>query len=81
MAGFNCRDLTRLTQRECDVAVLVSEGYSNESVARKLFISKKVVEHHLHNAYAKMQARYDCKGRNLRMYLGVVYKEWTHPKD
>ena len=42
-----------LTNRETEVAHLVGKGLSNPEVAAELFISRKAVEYHLGNIYAK----------------------------
>ena len=42
-----------LTSRETEVAHLVGKGLSNPEVAAELFISRKAVEYHLGNIYAK----------------------------
>jgi DNA-binding CsgD family transcriptional regulator len=43
-----------LTERERDVALLVSRGLSNPEVAARLYVSRKAVEYHLSNIYAKV---------------------------
>ena len=42
-----------LTSRETEVAHLVGKGLSNPEIAAELFISRKAVEYHLGNIYAK----------------------------
>ena len=42
-----------LTSRETEVAHLVEKGLSNPEIAAELFISRKAVEYHLGNIYAK----------------------------
>ena len=42
-----------LTSRETEVANLVGKGLSNPEIAAELFISRKAVEYHLGNIYAK----------------------------
>jgi DNA-binding NarL/FixJ family response regulator len=56
-----------LTSRETGVADLVGKGLSNPEVAAELFISRKAVEYHLSNIYAK----YGLRGRQqLRRFVG-----------
>jgi ATP/maltotriose-dependent transcriptional regulator MalT len=43
-----------LTDRERDVAVLVAKGLTNPEVAEQLYVSRKAVEYHLGNTYAKL---------------------------
>jgi DNA-binding CsgD family transcriptional regulator len=42
-----------LTARELEVARLMTLGLRNKQIAEKLFISKRTVDTHLQNAYAK----------------------------
>jgi ATP/maltotriose-dependent transcriptional regulator MalT len=61
-----------LTSRETEVAHLVGRGLSNPEVAAELFISRKAVEYHLGNIYAKCGLR----GRQqLRRYV----EQWGQP--
>jgi len=56
-----------LTSRETEVAHLVGKGLSNPEIAAELFISRKAVEYHLGNIYAKCGLR----GRQeLRRFVG-----------
>ncbi len=61
-----------LTSRETEVAHLVGKGLSNPEVAAELFISRKAVEYHLGNIYAK----YGLKGRQQ---LRRVVEQWRQP--
>ncbi len=55
-----------LTGRETEVAHLAGKGLSNPEIAAKLFISRKAVEYHLSNIYAK----YGLNGRHqLRRFV------------
>jgi DNA-binding CsgD family transcriptional regulator len=59
-AGLQSPDRTKsrstldLTNRERDVAFLVSRGLTNPEVAGQLYVSRKAVEYHLSNIYAKL---------------------------
>ena len=48
------RERFALTDRERDVAVLVSRGLTNGEVAAELYVSKKAVEFHLGNIFVKL---------------------------
>ncbi|GAB3399631.1 LuxR family transcriptional regulator [Flindersiella endophytica] len=43
-----------LTPRERDIAKLAAEGMSNKAIAERLQVSKRTVDNHLHQAYAKL---------------------------
>jgi DNA-binding CsgD family transcriptional regulator len=61
-----------LTRRETEVAHLVGKGLSNPEIAAELFISRKAVEYHLGNIYAKC----GLKGRQqLRRFV----EQWRQP--
>ena len=61
-----------LTSRETEVAHLVGKGLSNPEVAAELFISRKAVEYHLGNIYAK------C-GLQGRQQLRRFVAQWHQP--
>ena len=46
--------LADLTERELEVADLISRGYSNKDIARILFISEYTVKDHTKNIYRKL---------------------------
>ena len=59
-------DPQALTEREEDVAALVSRGYTNKEVARELFVSPKAVEYHLRGIYSKLGISTRGELRRLR---------------
>ena len=61
-----------LTSRETEVAHLVGKGLSNPEIAAELFISRKAVEYHLGNIYAK------C-GLHGRQQLRRFVEQWGQP--
>jgi DNA-binding NarL/FixJ family response regulator len=61
-----------LTSRETEVAHLVGKGLSNPEIAAELFVSRKAVEYHLGNIYAK------C-GLPGRQQLRRVVEQWRQP--
>jgi len=46
-----------LTPRQLQIAMLVAQGASNQEIAERLGVSRKTVEHHLHNAYGVLGIR------------------------
>jgi ATP/maltotriose-dependent transcriptional regulator MalT len=62
------RDAGRFTDRERDIAHLVSRGLTNSEIAAKLFVSAKTVEYHLGRIYR----RFGFSGRReLRDYVNL----------
>jgi DNA-binding CsgD family transcriptional regulator len=49
--------LGALTEREREIARLVSEGASNPEIAKQLFLSRKTVERHISNVFRKVGVR------------------------
>ena len=47
----------KLSNREAEVAELVSKGLSNREVANRLFVTEKTVKFHLTNIYKKMNVK------------------------
>jgi DNA-binding CsgD family transcriptional regulator/tetratricopeptide (TPR) repeat protein len=43
-----------LSDREIEVLVLVASGMTNKDIARKLFVSKKTIDRHVSNVFAKL---------------------------
>jgi len=64
-----------LSTKEAEVAGLIAQGWDNAEIARRLFISDKTVGHHINSIYYKMRDKFDCDNRNMRSYLGTLYRE------
>ena len=69
-----------LSNREAEVAELVSKGLSNKEVANQLFVTEKTVKFHLTNIYKKM----NVKSRAQLIvwclpHLGFVENETSQP--
>jgi|GEM_PF-2512514 len=58
-----------LTKRERDVAFLLAEGFSNQQIAEKLYISEGTVKTHVHNIYKKI-------GVNTRLRFSAKLTEF-----
>ena len=55
--SVHARHLSRLTEREREVLVLVAEGLSNEELARRLFLSPLTTKTHVSRIMTKLEAR------------------------
>jgi DNA-binding CsgD family transcriptional regulator len=47
--------MASLSPSERRVAQLAAEGLSNREIAEELFVTRKTIEYHLRNAYAKLR--------------------------
>jgi len=55
-----------LTERQEDVAALVSRGFTNKEVSRELLVTEKAVEYHLSRIYSKLGVTSRRELRRLR---------------
>lgn len=46
-----------LSQRELEVLTFIAEGYSNQEIAEKLFVSINTIKTHIGNIYSKLGVR------------------------
>ncbi len=70
-----CPFLKQLTTRELEILSLLSQGYTNSSIADTLFIDIKTVEHHLNSMYSKLKADPDYISKHLRVSAARLYLE------
>jgi DNA-binding CsgD family transcriptional regulator len=69
-----------LSNREAEVAELVSKGLSNKEVANQLFVTEKTVKFHLTNIYKKMSVKSRAQLIVWCLpHLGFVENESTQP--
>lgn len=57
--------MENLTQRELEILELVTKGWSNEEIAKQLFISKHTVKMHISIILQKMGVRNRCEAAFL----------------
>jgi DNA-binding NarL/FixJ family response regulator len=70
-----CPFLKQLTTRELEILSLLSQGYTNSSIAETLFIDIKTVEHHLNSMYSKLKTDPDYNSKHLRVSAARLYLE------
>ena len=70
-----CPFLKQLTTRELEILSLLSQGYTNLSIATTLFIDIKTVEHHLNSMYSKLKSDPDYITKHLRVSAARLYLE------
>ncbi|MFQ5381609.1 MAG: response regulator [Dehalococcoidia bacterium] len=63
-----------LTARELEVLQLVTEGYSNAEIGRKLFIVEGTVKNHLHNILEKLHLENRLQATTYALSEGLVQR-------
>lgn len=61
-----------LTDRELEVLKLIVDGYSNPSIAKKLYISRATAKAHVHNILQKLYAKDRTQAAVYAMKEGIV---------
>lgn len=70
---------TKISNAENRVLLLVTQGFTNESIAQKLFLAEKTVEHHIHNIYTKLELLgVDFTNKHKRVYTTYLYLNNSH---
>ena len=64
--------LDTLTERERDVLEAMAEGYSNEAIAGRLFLSPKTVEANIHRLLQKLDIN-ESPESNRRVLAVLTY--------
>jgi two-component system nitrate/nitrite response regulator NarL len=75
-------DPNRLTQRECDILLLISRGLTNKQIARELGLQLPTVKNHVHNIFEKLDVHSraeavalavpGCEQRNAKRGTGTA---------
>lgn len=74
---INCPDEpVKLTKRELEVLLLVSEGRSSGEVADMLFVSRRTIGFHLTNIYERLQVSNRTKAFHEAARLGLIPESW-----
>ncbi len=69
-AGFQA--LEPLTEREKRILVLLTDGSTNEEIAKTLFVSRNTVKFHLKNIYSKLAVNSRLQAINAARAMGLV---------
>ncbi len=65
--------MKQLTSREVEVLGLLSNGYTNASIAKMLYIDLKTVEHHINSMYSKIRGLTDFNEKHPRVSAARLY--------
>ncbi len=68
-----CPFLKQLTPKEVEVLNLLANAYTNDAIARALYIDVKTVEHHLNNIYGKLRAEGNVDNKHLRVEAARLF--------
>jgi DNA-binding CsgD family transcriptional regulator len=66
------RTKPNLTERELEVLSLIAQGNSSKEVAANLFLSKRTVDFHLTNVYAKLEVTNRVQAFREASRLGLI---------
>jgi ATP/maltotriose-dependent transcriptional regulator MalT len=66
------RSAKKLSARELEVLHLVAEGFRNDEIAQRLFISPKTVKTHLQNIYEKWDVKSRTEAAMRAKELGLL---------
>lgn len=61
-----------LTQREAEVLLLLSEGFSNRELAERLFVSEETIKSHIKSIYKKLDVTNRSEAVALALREGLV---------
>ena len=61
-----------ISKREYEILTLIAEGYSNQEIAEKLFISTNTIKTHSSNLFAKLDASRRTQAVQKAKSLGLI---------
>lgn len=68
-----CPFLKQLTPKEVEILNLLANAYTNDAIAKTLYIDVKTVEHHLNNIYGKLRAEGNVDNKHLRVEAARLF--------
>ncbi len=71
-SGRSTEAIEKLSDREREVLVLISQGMSNLEIADRLYVSERTVKGHVGNIFAKLEARDRAAAIILAYEAGLV---------
>ena len=72
-------DKDDLSDRECEVLQLVTNGATNKEIAAQLFISENTVNYHMKNILAKLHLRNRAQAVAYALQTGLVHVDDPEP--
>lgn len=70
--GSHTLPATPLTERECEVLQLISQGTTNQEIGERLFLSTETVKTHVRRILHKLNARDRTHAAVIGLWLGLV---------
>lgn len=67
-------DKNLLTDREKDVLLLVTRGYTNKEIAQELFLTEFTIKSHLLNIFKKLNVKNRTKATLVAMQMDLEHK-------
>lgn len=80
MADSASRDIG-LTEREREILRTIGQGYNSREVGQLLFISKRTVDYHLANVYAKLNVTNRLHALIVAQRLGIFVPPDLHEEE
>lgn len=65
------------TRREMEILELIARGYTNNAIAKSIFIDVKTVHNHINSIYSKIKADADFQDKHPWVSIARLYLETT----
>lgn len=67
-------DKSLLTDREKDVLLLVTRGYTNKEIAQELFLTEFTIKSHLLNVFKKLNVKNRTQATLIALQMDLEHK-------